>query len=206
MTVERALAHPTWKMGAKITIDSATLFNKGLEVIEAQRLFNVRSDQIEVVAHRQSVVHSMVEFVDGSIKAQLSVPDMRLPILFALAYPERVPSDVVKSELTAMPSLTFEEVRADDIPCLALAYEALEKGGTAPAAISAADEIAVDAFLNHRIRFTDIAEVISAVLTAWPEEPLTDIAGVRSADQRARAMAAVQVNRAAVAAGRLRCS
>jgi 1-deoxy-D-xylulose-5-phosphate reductoisomerase len=137
--------------------------------------------------------------VDGSLKAQLGVPDMRLPILYALTYPDRVPSDLVETSIDSMSSLTFEKVNRDDLPCLRLAYEALERGGTAPAAISAADEIAVDAFLNHRIRFTDIATVVSDVLKNWPDEPLTDIPGVRAADRNARAMAVDCVLRVATA-------
>jgi 1-deoxy-D-xylulose-5-phosphate reductoisomerase len=189
ITVDEALAHPTWKMGPKITVDSATLFNKGLEVIEAQRLFGVEPNRIAVVAHRQSVIHSLVEFADGSIKAQLSMPDMRLPILFALSYPERFASSLVQTDIPHLPSLTFEPVSSLDHPCLAVCYDALQRGGTAPAALSAADEVAVDAFLKRRIRFTDIARVLERVLNAWAEESLTDIAGVREADCRARALA-----------------
>ena len=193
VTVQQALAHPTWKMGPKITIDSATLFNKGLEVIEAQRLFGVDPDRLEVIAHRQSVVHSMVEFVDGSFKAQLSSPDMRLPILFSLSYPERVASTLVQTRLEQLRNLTFEPVRREEIPCLALAFTALENGGTAPAALSAADEVAVEAFLVGRIGFTDIPDVIASVLQDWPVEPLTDLAAVREADRRARTMAVERV-------------
>ena len=189
VTVEQALAHPTWKMGPKITVDSATLFNKGLEVIEAERLFGVTVEKIDVVAHRQSVVHSLVEFADGSFKAQLSVPDMRLPILFALTYPARVVSTLVPTDIRALGAWTFEAVPRENFPCLDLAFQALAKGGTAPAALSAADEVAVAAFLEGRIRFTEIAAIIGAVLTAWPDEPLTDLTAVRAADQRARALA-----------------
>jgi 1-deoxy-D-xylulose-5-phosphate reductoisomerase len=189
VTVEQALAHPTWKMGPKITVDSATLFNKGLEVIEAQRLFGVQSDQIGVVCHRQSVVHSMVEFCDGSSKAQLSQPDMRLPILYALSCPERWPSSVVHTDLSTLGTLTFEPVPAGRFPCLDLAFTALQKGGTTPAALSAADEVAVDAFLQRRISFHAIADVIRHVVSDWPLEPLTDLSGVREADLRARRIA-----------------
>ncbi|HEY3294415.1 MAG TPA: 1-deoxy-D-xylulose-5-phosphate reductoisomerase [bacterium] len=195
VSVQEALAHPTWKMGPKISIDSATLFNKGLEVIEAQRLFGVSPESIGVIAHRQSVVHSMVEFIDGSFKAQLSTPDMRLPILFSLSYPDRLPSHLVPTGPEHLRSLTFEPVEPRDFPCLDLAFDALKKGGTTPAALSAADEVAVDAFLNGRICFADIPEVIRGVVTVWPDEPLTDLTGVRSADTRARARAAEQVTR-----------
>ncbi len=193
VTVEQALAHPTWKMGPKITIDSATLFNKGLEVIEATRLFHVGPDQVGIVAHRQSVVHSMIEFVDGSIKAQLSRPDMQLPILYALSYPARVPSEIVRTDVASLGTLTFEPVPETAFPCLDLAFAALLKGGTAPAALSAADEIAVHAFLNRQIKFTDIADVIQHVLDLWPEEPLRDLATVVAADARARLLAAEAV-------------
>ena len=193
VTVEQALAHPTWKMGPKITIDSATLFNKGLEVIEATRLFHVRPDQVGVVAHRQSVVHSMVEFIDGSIKAQLSRPAMQLPILYALSYPARVPSEIVRTDVASMGPLTFEPVPEAAFPCLDLAFAALRKGGTAPAALSAADEVAVHAFLHRQIKFTDIADVIRYVLDLWPEESLRDVATVVAADSRARELAAEAV-------------
>jgi 1-deoxy-D-xylulose-5-phosphate reductoisomerase len=188
ITVEEALAHPTWKMGPKITVDSATLFNKGLEVIEAERLFGIPPDCIEVVTHRQSVIHSLVEFTDGSLKAQLSVPDMRLPILFALTYPERIESDLVRTDVSRLGALTLEPVSRDEYPCLALCYEALRRGGTAPAALSAADEVAVGAFLKRQIGFNDIARVLNEILRAWPDEPLASLADAREADRRARAM------------------
>jgi len=189
ITVEEALAHPTWKMGPKITVDSATLFNKGLEIIEAERLFGIPPDRIEVVVHRQSVIHSLVEFEDGSLKAQLSVPDMRLPILFALTYPERIASELVQTDVSRLGALTFEPVPAAEYPCLALCKEALRRGGTAPAALSAADEVAVDAFFQRRIGFNDIARVLDEVLKAWPDAPLTNLADAREADRKARAMA-----------------
>ncbi|MBI5059084.1 1-deoxy-D-xylulose-5-phosphate reductoisomerase [candidate division KSB1 bacterium] len=195
VSVERALAHPTWKMGPKITIDSATLFNKGLEVIEAERLFGVDASRIRVLVHRQSVVHSMVEFVDGSFKAQLSVPDMRLPILFALTYPERATSDLVRTEFDRSFSLTFEPLTNELFPCLALAYAALAQGGTAPAALSAADEIAVPAFLRGEISFTAIARVIERVLARWTPRPLVDLETVEDADRMAREMATEEVQR-----------
>lgn len=186
ISVEDALAHPTWKMGPKITIDSATLFNKGLEVIEAQRLFGIEPERIMVVAHRQSIIHSLVEFIDGSIKAQLSIPDMRLPILFALSYPERYGSDLVQTDIPRLPSLTFEPVSISDYPCLAICFQALHRGGTVPAAVSAADEVAVNAFLTKKIKYPDIARVLECVFNELPDEPLTNIEGVRSADKHAR--------------------
>lgn len=190
VTVADALAHPTWKMGPKITVDSATLFNKGLEVIEAERLFGVAPQAITVVAHRQSVVHSLVEFTDGSFKAQLSTPDMRLPILYALGYPERLPSVAVQTGVEHLRNLTFEPVARQEFPCLDLAHAALEKGGTCPAAVSAADEIAVTAFLRKQIRFTEIAAVLKTVVLTWPTEELTSLDVVFAADRKARLMAA----------------
>jgi 1-deoxy-D-xylulose-5-phosphate reductoisomerase len=194
VTVEQALAHPTWKMGPKITIDSATLFNKGLEVIEAERLFGVAADQIHVVVHRQSIIHSMVEYCDGSIKAQLSTPDMRLPILFALSYPKRIKSDIVQTDICKLANLTFEEVPYEKFPALKLAYRALEKGGTAPAAISAADEIAVQAFLDGKIKYSSITKVLEGILEEWPDEPMDSLHTVQSADLKARKRATEKVS------------
>ncbi|MFH1011289.1 MAG: 1-deoxy-D-xylulose-5-phosphate reductoisomerase [bacterium] len=181
-----ALAHPTWRMGPKITIDSATLMNKGLEVIEAHHLFSVPPERIRVIVHRQSIIHSLVEFRDGSFKAQLSKPDMRLPILYALGYPERLESNLVPTKLADTSPLTFEEVPEKKFPALELAYQALNKGGTAPAALSAADEVAVGAFLEGEIAFTEIPRVLAAVLAGWPDEPLDSIDHVLDADARAR--------------------
>lgn len=195
VTPETALAHPTWQMGPKISIDSATLMNKGLEVIEAQRLFSVRPQQISVIVHRQSVIHSMVEFTDGSFKAQLSVPDMRLPILYALGYPERLETTLVPTKLAETSPLTFEEVPYAKFPALDLAYRALDKGGTAPAALSAADEVAVAGFLDTQISFPEITEILAAVLEQWPDEPLQSLRTVLAADKRARQMAAEEVKR-----------
>jgi 1-deoxy-D-xylulose-5-phosphate reductoisomerase len=189
VTPDAALGHPTWKMGPKISVDSATLFNKGLEVIEAVRLFGVRPEQVQIVAHRQSVVHSMVEFNDGSFKAQWSVPDMRLPILFALSYPDRVPSQIVETRLQDFQRLTFEPVASENFPCLQLALHALQRGGTTPAALSAADELAVGAFLNGQILFTEIPQVIESVLKGWPDESLSSLQTVLDADRRARTAA-----------------
>ncbi len=195
VSVAEALHHPTWQMGPKITIDSATLFNKGLEVIEVERLFGVPVEKIGVVIHPQSVVHSLVEFVDGSIKAQLSTPNMKLPILYALSYPERLPSNQVQTMVDELGTLTFEPVRVDEFPCLACAFEALRKGGTAPAAVSAADEVAVPAFLDQEIRFTDIPIILNDVLDAWPKDKLANLVQVRQADQTARMMAGQSINR-----------
>src|SRR2546427_295137 len=156
ITVERALKHPSWVMGRKITIDSATLFNKGLEMIEARWLFDVEIDRVSVVVHPQSVVHSMVEFIDGSVLAQLSTPDMCLPIQFALTYPERAPSARVQTNLAKLGSLTFEEPDLDRFPALTLARRAGEVGGTLPAVLNAANEVAVEAFVNRRINFPQI--------------------------------------------------
>ncbi len=162
-----ALQHPTWKMGSKITIDSATLMNKGLEVIEARWLFGVDAGRITVVVHPQSLVHSMVEFVDGSVMAQLAVPDMAIPVAYALAYPERIPlPHLPPLDLTAGAGLTFLTPEEEKFPCLGLAYRALVRGGVAPAVLNAANEIAVERFLGGDLRFTEIPGLISAVLDA----------------------------------------
>jgi 1-deoxy-D-xylulose-5-phosphate reductoisomerase len=165
VTVEDALRHPTWKMGAKITIDSATLMNKGLEIIEARWLFDLAPGQVQVVVHPQSIVHSMVEYIDGSVLAQLGVADMGVPILYALTYPERRPTPAARLDLTRVGQLTFFEPDTDKFPCLRLARAALERGGTAPVVLNAANEITVAAFLNRRIGFTDIGELIERALT-----------------------------------------
>ncbi len=164
ITVERALKHPSWVMGRKITIDSATLFNKGLEMIEARWLFDIGMDRVGVVVHPQSVVHSLVEFVDGSMLAQLSAPDMCLPIQYALTYPERVGSERVRTNLAALGQLTFEEPDPERFPALGLARRAGEVGGTLPAVFNAANEVAVEAFCAGRIRFDQIAESVAAVM------------------------------------------
>ncbi|MGA9049569.1 MAG: 1-deoxy-D-xylulose-5-phosphate reductoisomerase [Dehalococcoidia bacterium] len=165
VTVRDALNHPTWKMGRKVTIDSATLFNKGLETIEARWLFNIPYEKIEIIIHRQSVVHSMIEFIDGSIKAQLSTPDMRLPIQYALFYPQRVPNGkIAHVNFSDKQTFSFEPVNYDDFPCLKLALSAAKKGGAYPAVLCAADEIAVEMFLNNSIGFLDIAHVIEKTL------------------------------------------
>ncbi|HFE65379.1 MAG TPA: 1-deoxy-D-xylulose-5-phosphate reductoisomerase [Caldithrix sp.] len=164
VTVEQALRHPNWKMGAKITIDSATLMNKGLEVIEAYWLYDVSPGQIEVVVHPQSIIHSMVEFVDGSVKAQLGVPDMRIPIQYALSYPERLPLTVETLSFDRIKSLSFEKPDFKKFPCLEIAFRALEQGGTAPAVMNAANEVAVSKFLGGEIGFLAIPALIEKTL------------------------------------------
>jgi 1-deoxy-D-xylulose-5-phosphate reductoisomerase len=188
ITPEQALKHPTWVMGRRITIDSATMLNKGLEVIEACRLFDVTPSQVRVTIHPQSTVHSLVEYVDGSILAQISVTDMRLPILYALAYPER-PASNLTFDLAALKHLDFEPPDFARFPCLRLAFEAAEKGGTHSIALNAADEIAVEAFLERRIPFTGIPRTIERVLAATPEAHPTTIAEVLAADREAREQA-----------------
>jgi len=188
ITPEQALKHPTWVMGRRITIDSATMLNKGLEIIEACRLFDVPPSQVRVTVHPQSTVHSLVEFVDGSILAQISVTDMRLPILYALAYPER-PASKLTFDLAALRHLDFEQPDFERFPCLRLAYEAAEKGGAHAIALNAADEVAVEAFLERSIPFTGIPRTIEAVLASTPEAHPATIAEVLAADQLARQMA-----------------
>jgi 1-deoxy-D-xylulose-5-phosphate reductoisomerase len=164
ITVERALKHPSWVMGRKITIDSATLFNKGLEMIEARWLFDIGMERVSVVVHPQSVIHSMVEFVDGCMLAQLSTPDMCLPIQYALTYPERAASERVQTNLAALGQLTFEEPDRDRFPALNLAHRAGETGGTLPAVLNAANEVAVEAFVNRKISFPGISETVRRVM------------------------------------------
>jgi len=185
ITPEQALKHPTWVMGRRITIDSATMLNKGLEVIEACRLFDVPPSQVKVTVHPQSTVHSLVEFVDGSILAQISVTDMRLPILYALAYPER-PASTLTFDLAALRHLDFEQPDFERFPCLRLAFEAAEKGGAHCIALNAADEVAVEAFLDRRIPFMGIPRTIERVLAATPEAHPATIAEVLAADREAR--------------------
>jgi 1-deoxy-D-xylulose-5-phosphate reductoisomerase len=185
ITPEQALKHPTWVMGRRITIDSATMLNKGLEVIEACRLFDVQPSQVRVTVHPQSTVHSLVEYVDGSILAQISVTDMRLPILYALAYPER-PASTLTFDLAALRHLDFEEPDFERFPCLRLAFEAAEKGGAHSIALNAADEVAVEAFLDRRIPFMGIPRTIEKVLTATPEAHPATIAEVLATDREAR--------------------
>lgn len=193
--VDEALAHPTWKMGPKITIDSSTLMNKGLEVIEAHELFGTPFDQIEVVVHPQSVVHSMVEFTDGCTMAQLSMPDMRLPIGYALAHPRRIATPFGRIDWSALGRLDFEAPDTDTFRCLPLAYAAGRVGGTAPAWLSAANEVAVASFLSGRIRWPQIADVCEATLQHHDAGPATTVAEIVEADARARSVAATVVSR-----------
>jgi len=188
ITVEEALNHPTWKMGRRITIDSATLMNKGFEVIEACRLFNLPPSQVQVVVHPQSTIHSMVEFVDGSILAQFSVTDMRLPILYALTYPERIESDM-RFPVMDLRHLDFEPPDMGKFPCLGLAYQAAEAGGAKTVALNAADEVAVAAFLDGCIRFTQIPDIIKLVLAETKVGKLESISKVLEADAEARRIA-----------------
>jgi len=187
ITVEQALNHPSWQMGKKVTIDSATLMNKGLEVIEARWLFDMPFENISVVIHPQSIIHSMVEFADGSVKAQLSHPDMRLPIQYALSYPERLPNPQLrKLDWSSIKSLTFEQPDFDNFPCLKLAVEAGKKGGTYPAVLSAADEIAVELFLSRRIKFTDIAGLVEKTLAEHEVVSSPALEEIMAADAWAR--------------------
>ena len=176
ITLEEALNHPNWKMGNKITIDSATMMNKGLEVIEAHWLFGVGREQIDIVIHPQSIIHSMVEFSDGSIKAQLGLPDMKLPIQYALTYPERVEADWVDAKFSDISYLTFEEPDFVKFPCIRLAYEALQRGGSAPAALNVANDNSVAAFLAGEISFTEIATLNEMALVEhdWTSQPDLD--------------------------------
>jgi 1-deoxy-D-xylulose-5-phosphate reductoisomerase len=200
VTPEQALAHPNWKMGSRITIDSATMMNKGFEVIEARWLFGVRPDQIDVVIHPQSTIHSMVEFVDGSVLAQLGPTDMRMPIQYALTYPERVASNQVALDWSKLRRLDFARVSTRRFPCLRLAREAMKKGGAMPCALNAADEIAVAAFLERRLPFLGIPEVIEAVLGRMPRVRFEKMDDVLTADVEARRMAKEEVERLAVTA------
>lgn len=195
VTPEQALAHPNWKMGRRITTDSATLMNKGFEVIEARWLFAMRPEQIDVVIHPQSTIHSMVEFVDGSILAQLGPTDMRMPIQYALTYPERVASNGFALDWSSLRKLDFEPVPLDKFPCLKLAKQAMEAGGAAPCALNAADEEGVAAFLEGRLAFTGIAEVIESVLGRMPRIALRGMEDVLAADQEARRIAREEIGK-----------
>jgi 1-deoxy-D-xylulose-5-phosphate reductoisomerase len=197
LSAEQALNHPTWKMGKRITIDSATLMNKGFEVIEACRLFHIGVRKVEVIVHPQSTIHSMVEFVDGSILAQFSVTDMRLPILYALTYPERIPSDM-RFPVGDLRHLDFSPPDMSKFPCLRLAYEAAEAGGAKTVALNAADEVAVAAFLEGRIRFDQIPRVIEDVLSATESGHLESIQQVLETDGEARRCALEQVSGKAI--------
>jgi len=193
ITVEQALNHPTWKMGKRITIDSATLMNKGFEVIEACRLFHIPPAKVEVIVHPQSTIHSRVEFIDGSILAQCSVTDMRLPILYALTYPERIQSDM-RFPVGNLRHLDFSPPDMNKFPCLRLAYEAAEAGGAKTVALNAADEIAVAAFLEGSIGFSDIPRIIEDTVSASTSRKLESIGKVLEADAEARRYAREQVS------------
>jgi 1-deoxy-D-xylulose-5-phosphate reductoisomerase len=203
ITVAQALNHPTWKMGKRITIDSATLMNKGFEVIEACRLFNLPPDQVQVIVHPQSTIHSMVEFVDGSILAQFSVTDMRLPILYALTYPERIPSDM-RFPVMDLRHLDFCPPDMSKFPCLRLAYEAAEAGGTKTIALNAADEVAVAAFLDEKIGFDEIPRIIEEVIAATPVAGLESISRVLAIDAGARQLAGEMVQQKSRSASHVR--
>lgn len=195
VTVEDALAHPTWRMGPKITVDSSTLMNKGLEVIEARELFDVEVDRIRVVVHPESVVHSMVELVDGAIIAQLSSPDMRLPIGYALGYPDRIGTPFGALDLAVARTLHFEPPDEQLFPCLGLAFEAARLGSSAPTWLSAANEVAVAAFLDGRLAWREIAEVVEESMSAWDGMALRSVEDVYAADSAARAAAGRAVGR-----------
>ncbi len=186
VTPEQALQHPNWKMGAKITTDSATLMNKGLEVIEARWLFDIPPDQIDVVIHRESIIHSLVEYCDGSVIAQLGHPDMRTPISYALKYPERLPLNPPLLDLGKIGKFTFYPTDSEKFPCLQLAYDALAGADGLPATLNAANEVAVQAFLNHQIAFLDIPRVIQETMNAYSATPLLSIEDVLEIDQWAR--------------------
>jgi 1-deoxy-D-xylulose-5-phosphate reductoisomerase len=193
VTPAQACAHPNWVMGRKISVDSATMMNKGLEVIEARWLFDVPPERIEVLIHPQSVVHSLVEYLDGSVIAQLSNPDMRVPIAHALGFPERIASGARPLDLAALQSLSFERPDGERFPCLALAYRALAAGGTAPTLLNAANEVAVEAFLAGRLAFTAIHEVIESTLERVSPRAVNELSDVLAADAEARRHAAARV-------------
>jgi 1-deoxy-D-xylulose-5-phosphate reductoisomerase len=197
VTPEQACAHPNWSMGRKISVDSATMMNKGLEVIEAHWLFNASADDIQVVVHPQSVIHSLVQYVDGSVLAQLGNPDMRTPIACGLSWPERIDAGVAPLDLFKVATMNFQAPDFGRFPCLALAYQALRAAGTAPAMLNAANEVAVAAFLERRIPFLHIPRVIEAVLDALPVRPVNSLDDVIGADAEARSVAQQQVRQAA---------
>ena len=186
VTKEQALKHPNWDMGAKVTIDSASLMNKGLEVIEAKWLFGVNYDQIDVVVHPQSIIHSMVQFSDASIKAQLGLPDMRLPIQFALSYPDRLDSDFQRFNFADYPSLTFEEPDTETFRNLKLAYAAMEKGGNQPCILNAANEVAVDGFLKDKVGFLEMSDIVESCMTNMPFIATPSIEDYVSTDEETR--------------------
>lgn len=186
MTPDQACAHPNWVMGRKISVDSASMMNKGLEIIEARWLFGVEAERIKVLIHPESVIHSMVDYNDGSVMAQLGNPDMRTPIAHALSYPERIDSGVASLDLCRVGKLTFEEPDLQRFPCLRLAYEALRIGASAPTTLNAANEVAVAAFLDGTVRFDQIPQIVDAVLENLPAQRLSDLRAVMDADEEAR--------------------
>ncbi len=195
VTVDDALAHPTWSMGPKITIDSSTLMNKGLEVIEAHELFGIGYDRIDIVVHPQSIVHSMVELRDGSTLAQLSNPDMRLPIGYALGWPDRMATPFGALDWSGALSLTFEPPDRDVFGCIGLAYEAGRRGGSAPAWLSAANEVAVEAFLGNALPWGGIADVVAETMAGWVEDQVDEVEAVLAADAEARVRARLALDR-----------
>ena len=208
VTPAEALNHPNWNMGRKISIDSATMMNKGLEVIEARWLFDIAVEKIEVLVHPQSIVHSLVEFVDGAVVAQMGIPDMRIPIAYALAYPERLPTELARLNLTAGQDLSFFPPDFARFPALALAYKVCKQGGTLPAALNAANEVAVAAFLDGKILFPEITQVVSATVNKSPCLDPANVEAVLAADVAARllaeaAVASLQARRSAAAAGQV---
>ncbi len=186
VTLKQALAHPVWKMGKKITIDSATMMNKGFEVIEAHWLFNTPPEKIDVLVHPQSIVHSMVQFTDGSIKAQMSKPDMRLPILYALSFPERIKADFQSSGFSDIHQLTFEKANKETFKHLQMAYDVLKIGGAAPCVLNAANEIAVDAFLKEKIAFSDMQALLEKSLSIFAEKKIADLEDLLVIDEEVR--------------------
>jgi len=194
ITPERALAHPNWEMGRKISIDSSTLMNKGLEVIEARWLFDMEPDRIGVVVHAESIIHSLVEFVDGSVIAQLGIPDMRIPIAYALSYPERIALNLPRLSLAECGNLSFTEPDHDRFPALRMAFAALAEGGMQPAVLNGANEVAVEAFLDGRIGYTDITAVVAETLAAGIDGDDMDLAAIMAADQEARRLASAAVS------------
>ncbi|OYU14771.1 MAG: 1-deoxy-D-xylulose-5-phosphate reductoisomerase [Alphaproteobacteria bacterium PA4] len=193
VSVADACKHPTWSMGAKISIDSATLMNKGLELIEAWHLFPVGAEKLDVIIHPQSVVHSMVEYVDGSVLAQLGSPDMRIPIAYAMAWPERIATPAARLDLARIGSLTFEAPDLERFPCLALAWDALRAGGSAPCILNAANEVAVAAFIAGQVSFLDIDAIVAATLSRLPAGPVGSLAEVLAVDADARRVAGDEV-------------
>ncbi|HCK98933.1 MAG TPA: 1-deoxy-D-xylulose-5-phosphate reductoisomerase [Candidatus Marinimicrobia bacterium] len=186
ITPAQALKHPTWSMGRKITIDSATLMNKGLEIIEAYWLFHLPPEQMDILIHPQSIIHSMVEFIDGSIKAQLGLPDMKLPIQYALSYPDRLPVSWENTDFASIGTLTFEAPDFAKFPSIQLAYDALKRGGTAPAILNVVNEWAVYAFLEHKIKFTDIPRFVEEALSTLPIKDIPKLADILKAEQAGR--------------------